>query len=141
VQRIERQLQYLTQQAAADIAGLLRCCAFHLISQEVRVKEIAMQSIMKRIAGLMVVAGSLPFMAAHAATDAMSRAESRQLIEDKTPQAQYQTSRKEANAAYQEALAECRKMQSGERSGCMKEARSNLQNDLAEAKRSVSSGR
>lgn len=100
-----------------------------------------MQSVMKRFAGLMVVAGSLLVMSAHAATDAMSRAESRQLIEDKTAQAQYQTSRKEANAAYQEALAQCRKMQSGERSGCLKEARSNLQNDLAEAKRSLNSGR
>lgn len=99
-----------------------------------------MHSIMKRIAGLMVIAGSLPLMSAHAATDAMSRAESRQLIEDKTPQTRYQTSSKEANAAYQEAIAECRRMQGGERSECMKEARSNLQNDLAEAKRTLNRG-
>lgn len=100
-----------------------------------------MHSIMKRLAGLMVIAAGQPLMPVYAAADAMSRVESRQLMEDKTPQARYQTSRKEANAAYQEALAECKKMQSGERSGCMKEARSNLQNDLAEAKRSLGSGR
>lgn len=100
-----------------------------------------MHSIMKRIAGLMMIAGSLSLVSANAATDALRQAEARQLVEDKTPQAQYQTSRKEANAAYQEALVECKKMQGSERSGCMKEARSNLQSDLAEAKRLLSSGR
>jgi hypothetical protein len=54
--------------------------------------------------------------------------------EDVTAQARYQTSTKEAHAAYQEALKDCRTMKGSERSACLKEANVNLQADLAAAK-------
>lgn len=55
-------------------------------------------------------------------------------IEDKTPQARFQTSMKEVNAAYQEALVECKKKSSPEKSACLQEARKNFQADMAAAK-------
>ena len=54
--------------------------------------------------------------------------------EDATAQARYQTSTKEAHAAYQEALKDCRTMKGAERASCLKEANVNLQADLAAAK-------
>ncbi|SNS36577.1 hypothetical protein SAMN06265795_102394 [Noviherbaspirillum humi] len=72
--------------------------------------------------------------AADASNTAMSRSEARQMVPDSTPQQRYNTSRKEAQAAYQEALAACRSMSAGERTSCMKEAKQNLQSDLAYAK-------
>lgn len=54
--------------------------------------------------------------------------------EDATAQARYQTSIKEAQAAYKEALNDCRTMKGSERTACLKEASANLQADLAAAK-------
>lgn len=68
------------------------------------------------------------------------KAEAQQTTENQTAQSRYQTAKKEANAAYKEALADCRKMRGAERTTCMKEAKANLQNDLAEAKKTMSSG-
>ncbi|NEX60421.1 hypothetical protein [Noviherbaspirillum galbum] len=70
----------------------------------------------------------------------MSAVEKRQLSEDFSPQGQYRIATKEAQAAYQDALKECR--QSGsDRNSCMTEAKRNLQSDLAQAKQNLSSGR
>jgi hypothetical protein len=102
--------------------------------------EEIMHNHFKRLAYIVMAMTSVS-VSAYAAQDAMSRAEARQTVEDRTPQAQYQTSKREANAAYQDALAECKKMRSTERTGCMKEAKSNLQSDLAQAKKSLSSGK
>lgn len=55
--------------------------------------------------------------------------------EDVTPQSRYQTSKKEANAAYKEAQAACKKMARHERAKCISDARKSLQSDLAEAKK------
>lgn len=54
--------------------------------------------------------------------------------EDATAQARYQTSTKEAHAAYREAVKDCRTMKGSERTACVKEANANLQADLAAAK-------
>ncbi|HEY5800323.1 MAG TPA: hypothetical protein VIT92_08875 [Burkholderiaceae bacterium] len=54
--------------------------------------------------------------------------------EDTTPEARYRTSKKEAGAAYQEALWECKKMAAGERGACLKQARDQYNLDLAEAR-------
>ena len=89
---------------------------------------------------LFVVIGCTLAVTANAARDANSKAEARQTVEETTPQAQYQRSRREANAAYRGAVAECRKMHGADRNACTKEARSNLQSDLAEAKKALSSG-
>lgn len=83
---------------------------------------------------LLLIAGG-----AVAAEDKLSRAEARQTVEDTTPRAQYNTSKREAQAAYQEALNDCKKMRGTEKTACMKEARGNLQNDLAEAKKVLGS--
>ena len=94
---------------------------------------------------LLLLAAAKASSPAFAAEDKMSKAEARQMVEDTTPRAQYNTSRKEANAAYREAVAECRSMSASERASCIKEARGNLQNDLADAKKPLggqtSSGR
>lgn len=50
-------------------------------------------------------------------------------VPDVTPQQQYKTSVKEAHAAYQEALKDCRAS-----AGCKKAASDNLRNDLQQAK-------
>lgn len=63
-----------------------------------------------------------------------SQIEAQQMKEDATPRARYNTSKKEANAAYSEAVKECRSMDRAQRSDCMKEARTNLQNDMAQAR-------
>jgi hypothetical protein len=57
--------------------------------------------------------------------------------EDTTPQMRYQTSKKEAGAAYEEARRECRSMRGAEAKGCNREARENYQDDLATAKRQL----
>jgi hypothetical protein len=59
-------------------------------------------------------------------------------VEDSTAKAQSKTAQKEATAAYQEALADCRKMRGAEAKACMKEARDNYRNDTAEAKKLLS---
>jgi phage gp36-like protein len=84
---------------------------------------------------LLVIAGSAFTFPAYAAQDAMSKAEARQTVEDTSPRAQYNRSTKEAQAAYQEALAGCGKMRGAEKTACTKEAKTNLQNDLAYARK------
>lgn len=57
---------------------------------------------------------------------------------DTTPEARYKTMKKEAGAAYQEALWECKKMAAAERSACQKTARDQYNQDLAVARRRMS---
>jgi hypothetical protein len=85
---------------------------------------------------LFVLLGSLG-TATYSANE--SQIEARQMKEDTTPRAHYNTSKKEANAAYNEALKECRSMGRAERSDCMKEAQTNLRNDLAQARETLNS--
>jgi hypothetical protein len=89
---------------------------------------------------LLLIAGT-----ALAAEDKVTPSEARQVIEDTTPQQKYNTSKREAQAAYQEALNDCNRMRGSEKTACMKEAKENRQNDLAEAKKllgqDVSSGK
>ncbi|RJF99154.1 hypothetical protein [Noviherbaspirillum saxi] len=99
-----------------------------------------MPTFRKYAATMLFATAGISTHAVHAAQDAMSRAEARQTVEDRTPQAQFQTSKREANAAYQEALAECKKMRGTDRNKCMSEAKTNLQNDLAEARKALTSG-
>lgn len=75
------------------------------------------------------------------AQESDKKAEERQMVEDMSPRGQYRLSQKEANAAYQEALAGCRKMKDADRASCMKEARQNRQADLAEAQKALTSGK
>jgi hypothetical protein len=67
--------------------------------------------------------------APHAATSA-----SAQMSQDMSPQMRAQLARREAHAAYNEALRACRSMERSERKGCMTEAKRNLQSDLSYAK-------
>lgn len=53
---------------------------------------------------------------------------------DATPQDRYETAKKEAAAAYQEALADCRSLRGAEKASCTKEAQAAYNKDLAAAK-------
>ena len=55
-------------------------------------------------------------------------------VEDTTPQAKYQTMKKEVEAAYKEATTECKAVPTADRSACMKQARAIYQADMASAK-------
>lgn len=59
--------------------------------------------------------------------------------EDLTPQARFQTSKKEADAAYKEAVIECKQLVSANRSNCLRDARAQLIQDLESAKKKMSS--
>jgi len=103
-----------------------------------------------RIAALSAIfgVGSGAASALHAAEDAVNRAaspapdriERRQMTEDFSAKAQYNRSKKEAQAAYAEALKNCKTMSKSERAACKQEAKQNLQSDLSYAKEQLSSG-
>jgi hypothetical protein len=94
-----------------------------------------MKMLVKSLLPVFMLAAGLSSLPAQAA-----RKSSGTSADDNSAQMQYQRSKREAQAAYQEALADCRKMRASERSACTKEAKTNLQNDLAEAKKALSSG-
>jgi hypothetical protein len=58
--------------------------------------------------------------------------------EDRTPQARYLNSKKEAAAAYQEALSACKMVTGTARTSCEKLARDDYRADLEEAKKRLS---
>ena len=53
---------------------------------------------------------------------------------DTTPQARYQTARKEAAAALEEARKTCHAMVAAERNDCLKDAQATFTRDMADAK-------
>ncbi len=57
--------------------------------------------------------------------------------EDITPQARYQTAKKEAGAALEESRRECRSLTVPERNACMKEAQAQFVNDMAAARKEL----
>lgn len=81
---------------------------------------------------LLLLAICLPTQAAE--QGAPARDPSRWTTPDTTPQQRASTSRKEAQAAYQEAIAACRVVARGERPACIKEAKDNLKDDLNAAR-------
>jgi hypothetical protein len=81
---------------------------------------------------LLSIAISIPAVAAE--QGAPAKDPTRWYSADVTPQQQAATSRKEAQAAYQEALAACRAAARGERQACIKEAKDNLKTDLDAAR-------
>ncbi|MDB5855857.1 MAG: hypothetical protein JWR22_3898 [Herminiimonas sp.] len=92
-----------------------------------------MDSILPRVASaIILVVTALYAIPAHAADKAMDQAEARQLTEQFTPKAQYRLSRREAYAAYQEALQGCRQNGKADRP-CTQEAKRQLQEDLTDA--------
>lgn len=89
------------------------------------------------VMGTMLV--SLPL--AYAAGTAEDRVEAQQSREDMSPQGQYKIAKKEADAAYQEALTNCKKMSKADRTACMKDAKAAHQADLAQAKKEFNAGK
>jgi len=85
--------------------------------------------------------GVMLMPSAHAAQNTTSSVEIRQSTEDTSPQAQYKRAQREAHAAYQEALADCKKMSKSERSACEKEAKTNFQSDMKDAEKMRSGGK
>lgn len=64
----------------------------------------------------------------------MGRSEAMQMSQDMSPQARAQLSRREAHAAYNEAMKACKTMAQSERKDCMAEAKTNLNQDLRYAR-------
>ena len=94
-----------------------------------------------RLSLLLLLASSSGLACAAQGTgDAMRRAEERQMVEDTSPKAQYNRSVKEAHAAYAEASKECGRMRSRDKTSCMQEAKTNLNNDLAAARSQMGTG-
>lgn len=85
------------------------------------------------VSSLIGAAGILPASAA-AAGDALGKDPVRWTTEDTTPQARYRSARKEAGAALQEAITECKRAPGPDRAVCAKEARERFAQDMAEAK-------
>ena len=77
----------------------------------------------------------VPPAAAHQQAAEIARGDpARWYKEDKTMAAHQRTLQKEINAALAEALHACRSMAAAERAGCVKEARTNYQHDMAQAR-------
>ena len=68
-------------------------------------------------------------------TDAIDPA--RWYQEDLTPQARYQNSKKEADAAYKEAVIECKLLELANRNNCIRDARAQLVQDIESAKKKM----
>ncbi|QDZ27002.1 hypothetical protein [Noviherbaspirillum sp. UKPF54] len=102
-----------------------------------------MKSSRKLVSAMLIVMGGMLVLppAAQAARSTEERAEAQQSREDMSPQGQYKIAKKEADAAYREALTNCKKMGKADRVACMKDAKANYQSDLAQAKKEMSSGR
>ena len=61
--------------------------------------------------------------------------------EDLTPNARFQTLKKEADAAYKEALIECKTGERATRATCMNEARAQQKQDIANARQKTQDSR
>ena len=59
--------------------------------------------------------------------------------EDLTPQARFQTSKKEADAAYKDAVTDCKQLEASSRATCLRDARSQWMQDIETAKKKLSS--
>lgn len=61
--------------------------------------------------------------------------------EDLTPNARFQTLKKEVDAAYKEALNECKTGERATRAACMNEARAQQKQDIASARQKMQDSR
>src|SRR4051794_14468796 len=87
-------------------------------------KEAQMKNTMNRLGKTVLLGlGCLLCAGANAASDPTPKDEARWRKEDATPQAHYQTLKKEAAAAYRENTKQCKAMSSSERAACLKEAK------------------
>ena len=58
----------------------------------------------------------------------------RWFAEDMTPQARFNTMKKEAYAGHRETMSQCRSMAGGERAACARDANANFRMDMQNAK-------
>jgi hypothetical protein len=109
---------------------------YSLFFHERSLKGVAMNSLFSKLgmSAAIVSAMLIPMQGQAASDTATSAAEAQQLVENFTPEAQYRLSRREAYAAYNEALQRCRQSGGAERTACMRDAKSQLRDDLAYAK-------
>lgn len=92
-----------------------------------------MQNVIENILlSTLMIIGSGILTAADAAT--MQTDPARWANEDMTPQARYQTAKKEAEAAYRENKTQCKSVATAERKSCLKETQTNFQQEMKEAK-------
>lgn len=100
-----------------------------------------MNSLFPKISLAMALsAAALTTLPAHAESQAMHAAEMRQMHETFTRKAEYQLSRREAYAAYQDAMKACGHQGRTEHASCMRNAKSHLHQDIAYAERHYGHG-
>jgi hypothetical protein len=98
-------------------------------------KGIAMKNKFKMTLFCLVTAASAALTLPSFAREYDGRDPDRWYREDMTPEAKYQTARKEASAAYRQAMDDCRHLYRAERSACMRDAKINYDTELEEANR------
>lgn len=92
----------------------------------------------KHILTLSLLVASMSALSASAGdAEATDKDVARWSTPDTTPQQRQETFRKEAIAAYEMALGDCRALSGKEKSECIKDAKANYEHDLAEAKKQL----
>ena len=85
-----------------------------------------------------IAISSATTLLAYAATGAVDGTDPpRWYQEDVTPQQRYQTARKEAGAALQEALLECARLDRQAKAACVDDARARHAQDIGDAKKAL----
>jgi hypothetical protein len=87
---------------------------------------------MQRISAYFI--GGLLVAAACGTAYADEQDHARWFVEDTTPQARYNTLKKDAQGGYREALSECRTLPRSEKAFCAKQASANFRTDMTNAK-------
>ena len=62
-------------------------------------------------------------------------------LEDTTPRERFETSKKEAGAAYRQAQSDCKKAVQASRAACMQNARNTYGRDLVDARQEIGAAR
>ena len=84
---------------------------------------------------ILIATGSVAMHAVAAEENVQMKDPPRWHMEDMSPRARFNNMTKEANAAYQQSLNECRSLRNRELAACRKEAKSNLASDMQRAHR------
>jgi len=125
----------------APTAGAAAKAPISAAEAEVRPKDETQQKakrVVVKATPIALIAGAAakaPVSAVQA--EVRPKDEARWTTPDTTPQQRYNTALKEATAAYQQALEDCKALKGRERADCIKEAKAGHDQDLAEAKKQL----
>lgn len=93
------------------------------------------QTVLALFSCLLVAASGFAMHAVAAEENVQKQDPARWHTEDTTPRARFNNMTKEVNAAYQQALNDCRSLRNRELTSCRREAKSNYTNDMQRARR------